>query len=143
MKPTRVAFRYERRASAVFGAVHRPVARVELYSPVFQQWLAYTMVVDTGADYCVLPASVALDLGVELKGCESQTASGVGGQQRVFLLRSARMRLGPWEFQAPIGFLERDDLPPLLGRVRCVDRFDLRLCNFVTTLAARPRLRRH
>lgn len=136
MKSTSVAFRYERRVSSVFGAIRRPVARVELYSPAFQRWIGYTMVVDTGADYCVLPASVALDLGVALKACERHMASGVGGSQEVFLHRTTRMRLGRWECRIPVGFVEREDLPPLLGRYRCLDVFDLRFRNFVTTFSA-------
>ena len=95
------------------------------------------MVVDTGADYCVFPASVALDLGVALEACEPYTASGVGGRQQVLLHRRTRMRLGPWEFFAPVGFVEHEGLPPLLGRYRCLDLFDVRLHEFLT--AFRPR----
>lgn len=98
------------------------------------------MIVDTGADYCVFPASVALDVGVALGACEPHTASGVGGQQQVFVHRAARMRLGPWELLVPVGFVEREDLPPLLGRSHCLDRFDLRLRQFATTFSISPRV---
>ncbi len=140
MKPKSASFPYERRASAIFGTVRRPVAHVELYSAVFQRWIAYTMIVDTGADYCVLPASIAWDLGIKLRQCEPHTASGIGGQQKVFLHRTVQMRLGSWEFLVPVGFVEREDLPPLLGRYQCLDLFDLRLRTFVTTFSARSHL---
>jgi len=91
------------------------------------------MVVDTGADYCVLPASIALDLGIELRHLERWQAVGIGGKQRVLLHRRVRLRLGPWEFVAPAGFVEREDLPPLLGRYRSLDAFDVRFRNFLTT----------
>lgn len=90
------------------------------------------MVVDTGADYCVLPASAALDLGISLGGCELQKASGVGGRENIFLHRRVQLRIGRWEFTAPVGFLRREGIPPLLGRYRALDLFDLRLRNFVT-----------
>ena len=139
MSPTVIRFPYEVRASALFGTIHRPVAQVQVYSTAFQQWLAYMMVVDTGADYSVLPASVAFDLGVPLKMCEPHAAAGVGGPQRIFLYRTLRVRLGTWEGLVPVGFVEREDLPPLLGRYRCLDAFDLGLCNYVTTFSTRVR----
>lgn len=131
-----VAFPYERRPSLPFGLIQRPVARVEWHSAIFKRWIAYTMVVDTGADYCVLPASAALDLGVTLQRCEPSTASGVGGTQPIFLHHATRMRIGRWDLLVPVGFVNREDLPPLLGRHRCLDVFDLRFRHFITTLSA-------
>lgn len=136
MRLTLISFPYERLVSAVFGAIRRPVAKVEVYSTILQRWIAYTMVVDTGADYCVFPASIALDLGVELATCERHTALGVGGQQRIFLHRRTRLRLDAWEVVVPVGFVAREDLPPLLGRHRCLDLFDLRFRHFLTTVSA-------
>ena len=137
MKPRVLSFPYERRSSAVLGAIRRPVARVELYSLALQRWLAYTMVVDTGADYCVLPASIAVDLGIALSDCHQQLASGIGGTQKIFLSERVRLRLGPWALAVPVGFVTQEDVPPLLGRYRCLDVFDLRLRHFVTTFSAR------
>ncbi|OGX06166.1 MAG: hypothetical protein A3G87_02175 [Omnitrophica bacterium RIFCSPLOWO2_12_FULL_50_11] len=128
-----VRFPYEVRSSTLFAAIRRPIARVELYSKTFRQWIAYTMVVDTGADYCVLPASIALDLGIQLRHSRRWQASGIGGRQTVLLHPKIRMRLGPWQFVVPAGFVERENLPPLLGRYGCLDRFDVRFRNFVTT----------
>ena len=136
MNPKGIAFPYERRRSSLLGTIRRPVAQAALYSAVFGRWIAYTLVVDTGADYCVFPASVALDLGIALRHCEQHTASGIGGQQTVFLCRTLRLRLGSWELLVPVGFVEREDLPPLLGRYRCLDAFDLRLYQFRTTFVA-------
>lgn len=135
MKPRLASFPYEQRLSTIFGTIRRPVAQVALYSLTFQRWILYTALVDTGADYCVFPRSVALDLGVSLEACNPHAASGVGGRQRVFVHRRTRMRLGPWEFAAPVGFVEDENVPPLLGRYHCLDGFDLRLRQFVTTFS--------
>ena len=129
---------YERRASPLFGAIRRPIAPVALYSSAWQRWLIYAMILDTGADYSVLPASVARDLGISLAAGERHQVAGVGGQQRVWLHRAVRMRVGAWEFHAPVGFLEHDAVPPLFGRYHALDRFDLRFCDCVTTFLARP-----
>lgn len=135
MTPRSASFPYEQRLSTIFGTIRRPVAKVALYSSTFQRWIVYTALVDTGADYCVFPRSVALDLGVSLEACEPHTASGVGGQQRVCVYRRARMRLGSWELAIPVGFVKHENVPPLLGRYRCLDMFDLRLRQFVTTVS--------
>src|SRR3989338_5777390 len=93
------------------------------------------MVGGTGADFGVLHDSIALEIGVSPHACQRHAASGIGGRQPVFLYRSARMRLGSWELRVPVGFVEREDLPPLLGRYRCLDVFDVRFRNFATTFS--------
>ena len=133
MTPRALAFPYEPRALAPFGTIYRPVAHAELYSAAFHRWLAYTVLVDTGADYCVFPAAVAQDLGIALTACEPHIASGVGGPQRIFLHRRTRLRLGMCELIVPVGFIRSDAVPPLLGRYRCLDTFDLRLAHRITT----------
>ena len=135
MNAQAVSFSYERRPSAILGSTRRPVARVELYSTRFQRWVAYTMVVDTGADFCVFPSSIARDVGLEASRGTRYRIWGVGGQQTTFLHPDVRLRLGSWELIAPVGIVERDDIPPLLGRYQCLDIFALRFVRFVTTFA--------
>lgn len=138
VRPRRVSFAYERRPSAILGTTPRPVAQVELYSWRFGRWLSYTMVVDTGADFCVLPSPVAQDLGLERRPGTRHAVSGIGGQQAIVLYHRLPMRLGPWQLQVTVGVVARDDLPPLLGRHRCLDAFDLRLRHFVSTFLLLP-----
>ena len=95
------------------------------------------MVVDTGADYCIVPSRIAMHVGLELSMAQRHVATGIGGRQTILLCRDVRLRLGAWELRVPVGVVERDDLPPLLGRYRCLDVFDLRLCSFVTTFSTR------
>jgi hypothetical protein len=45
------------------------------------------------------------------------------------------MKLGNWIGVVPVGFLERDDIPPLLGRFKCIDKFDLLFSKFVITFS--------
>ena len=43
------------------------------------------MIVDTGADYTLLPRFLAPVLGIDLnKDCQKLKTSGVGGEERVF-----------------------------------------------------------
>lgn len=129
-------FPYEKEYSRIFGLIRRPIARVNFWSKKFERWLEFTMIVDTGADYTLFPYSKAEDLGIDLKkeGWVFQT-SGIGGTEKVYLFKEMQMKLGKWTGTIPVGFLARDDIPPLLGRFKCMDRFDFRFSNFITYIS--------
>ena len=92
------------------------------------------MLVDTGADYTLLPQAYAAILGINLeKECRPLVTAGIGGAERVYLLPQLEMRLGSWPRRIPVGFLDHDDVPPLLGRIRCLDSFDVRFARHQTT----------
>jgi len=123
-----VTFPFERRPSPVFGTVHRPLAVVEFWSRKISSWIKVAMLVDTGADYTLLPHSYAAHFGipVEREGRAFETL-GIGGRERVYLLSRWPMRLGLWKREIPLGFLTHDDIPPLLGRQACLGTFKLTL----------------
>jgi predicted aspartyl protease len=110
-------FPFEKKPSAIFGSVFRPVATVSFWSKTFLRWSEITMVVDTGADYTILPRYWAKNLGVNLhKEATVYTTSGVGGETKSYFLKSWKIKLGEKEMVIPMGFLDRDNVPPLLGR---------------------------
>lgn len=87
--------------------------------------MALRMIVDTGADYTLLPRFMANKLGIDLeKDCKIFSTFGVGGAERVYFLNKIRAKLGVWERIIPIGFLERDEIPPLLGRHQFLETFE-------------------
>ncbi len=95
------------------------------------------MIVDTGADYTLLARVHAAILGVDLrKNCRRVATAGIGGTETVYLLPRLRMRLGPWSRVIPVGFLDRDDVLPLMGRTGCLDTFDVRFARRRTTFSA-------
>ena len=133
-----ISFAFERRPSALFGSVYRPLAVVELWSQKLHGWVRVAMLVDTGADYTLLPKVYASHLGVRLdRNAEVFNTMGIGGSERVYLVRRWPMRLGPWKRQIPLGFLTRDDVPPLLGRQACLETFKLTFFRHRTTVADR------
>lgn len=93
------------------------------------------MLVDTGADYTLFPYSLAQDFGIQLPyESRSIISRGVGGNQKVyFLKRKLRIWIGTRELNIPVGFIDRDDLPPLLGREGCLNKFSLHFINNITT----------
>lgn len=85
------------------------MATVDLWSARFKKWVSYSMIVDTGADYTLLPLSDAADLGVDLeKDCRSFATRGIGGTETVYLLRRRmKAKIGDFTRNIPIGFLAR------------------------------------
>lgn len=59
---------------------------------------------------------------------------GVGGESTVYLLKKKiKVRLGNYEREIPVGFLSKDDIPPLLGRQEFLETFRVVFENFETT----------
>ena len=83
------------------------------------------MIVDSGADYSLLPRFMADELGIDLeKECRIFNTYGVGGGERVYFLPKIKVKLGDWEREIPIGFLERNEISPLMGRHQFMETFD-------------------
>lgn len=80
------------------------------------------MIIDTGADYTLLPKRYAMILGIDIeKECLVETTLGIGGSETVYQYKDLPIRIGGWQRQIPVGFLERDDIPSLLGRLDCLE----------------------
>jgi len=116
-------FRTER--FSILGTVHRPVAQVFFWSKRNKKWTEVWMIVDTGADYTLLPRYLADDLRVNLETeCKIFNTYGVGGGERVYFLPKMKVKLGEWERRIPVGFLERNEIPPLMGRQLFLETFE-------------------
>lgn len=132
-----ISFPYEVKASTIFKVVRRPIALVDFWSNKFNRFIKYSLIVDTGADYTLFPKSISEDLGVDLKDdCYNYESKGIGGKEQVyFLKKKVSIMIGETKRQIPIGFLESDDIPPLLGRQECLDTFELTFSKFTTTFS--------
>ena len=130
-----VSFPYEIKPSSIFGSIRRPIAEVSFWSSERKKWFIYTMIVDTGADYTIFPLKVSFDLGIDIeKDCTQYFTRGIGGSEKVYFYnKKLSVKVGTHQIKIPIGFLERDDIPPLLGRYKCLDLFDALFSKFVTS----------
>ena len=100
------------------------------------------MIVDTGADYTLLPYFYAYDLGINLKkDCKPYSTPGVGGKEKVYIFKKAKVKLGNWERMIPVGFLERDNIPPLLGRQGFLETFNVLFARHITSFSFPSSLR--
>lgn len=119
----KATFKFRKIASEMFGHIYRPYADVFFYGKGGKARLI-TMVVDTGADYTILPRREAAILGIDLnQDCTSHTTYGVGGPQTVYLYKKMEVELGNQKLKIPVGFLEKNNVPPLLGRHQFMELF--------------------
>lgn len=134
----KILFPYEEKRSNIFKVVKRPIALVDIWSTNLNKFLTYSFIVDTGADYTLLPKTIAKDLGIDiLKDCYPYESKGIGGKEQVyFLKKKISIMIGEVKRQIPIGFLQRDDIPPLLGRHQCLDTFEVLFSKFTTTFSS-------
>lgn len=127
-------FPFRKMSKEYFGIIRRPYATVLVKSKQ-GEWLPVEMVVDTGADYTLLPRKYAGILGINFSDCLSKTSLGIGGSETVYLYKSLSIKMGNWQKEIPVGFLERDDIPPLLGRLEFIEALKVIFEDYETIFA--------
>lgn len=108
------------------GKIFRPYAIVFIYAKLRKKWQPVEMIIDSGADYSLFPKKYAALFGINLtRECTVETTLGIGGAETVYQYQNLPIKIGSWQNQIPVGFLERDDIPALLGRLECLEIFRL------------------
>lgn len=108
------------------GKIYRPYTIVSAYSKQRKKWQPVEMIIDSGADYSLFPQKYTEIFGINLlKECRPETTLGVGGTETVYQYKDLPIKIGNWKKPIPVGFLERNDIPPLLGRLECLEIFSL------------------
>ena len=132
-----VHFTFKEYNSSLFGIVRRPIAEVSFQHQKDKSWQPITMIVDSGADYTLLPHFLAYTLGIHvIRDCKPIMTKGVGGSSKVYLLKKKmKVRLGEFKREIPLGFLSNDDIPPLLGRQEFLETFKVVFEDFKTSFA--------
>lgn len=122
-----VKFGFEKIGKNFFGDLYRPVAKVRFHSPNdVNIWTEAWMIVDTGADFTILPRYLAKDLALILeKDCVRDETYGVGGKQAIYLCKDkVTVKIGSLERRIPLAFFDSNEVPPLLGRLGFLETFD-------------------
>ena len=115
-------FPFKRIGRSEMGVIFRPYAQIQMFSSRRHSWIPVEVIVDTGADYTMFPKRYADLLGIDLNAeCLPKTTLGIGGSETVYLYKALKIRMGRWQKIVPVGFLERDDIPALLGRLECME----------------------
>lgn len=132
-----IAFPFKEEESPILGKIRRPIAEVQFQSLKNNIWQSIEMIVDSGADYTLLPRFLSQQLEVDLnKETNRIKTKGIGGIQSVFLLRrKMKVKLGLFERWIMVGFANDDFLPPLLGRHTFFETFKVIFEKFTTTFS--------
>ena len=93
-----VKFSFEKARSHIFGDIWRPVAQAVFTSPHDETLRQETwLLVDSGADYTLLPRYLGYDLGVDFeKDCSVFHTTGIGGTEKVYLFPQIKVQLRPF-----------------------------------------------
>lgn len=121
-----VRFKFEDMGEGHFGHIYRPIAKVSLKSPKSDKWVIVWMIVDTGADYTILPLHLLEKLRISPEDdCMKDTTFGVGGSQTVyFYKKKVKVKVGSLERDVPLAFLDSNEVPALLGRLGFLETFN-------------------
>lgn len=121
-----VKFNFEYAGNGTFGRIFRPIAKVTFHSPKTEKFVDVWMIVDSGADYTILPLHMSEKLRISLEhDCIKDITTGVGGSKTVYLCKfRIKAKIGTYERDVPLGFLDSNEIPPLLGRLGFLETFD-------------------
>lgn len=124
------------RGKSCLGRIYRPYLQIFLSSVKINEWIPVEILVDTGADYSLFPKRYAGLLGIDPKEeCFYESTYGVGGKEGIYLYKKGvQIKIGSFKKRIPVGFLGRDDVPPLLGRLGCLEILTLIMKNRTTIL---------
>lgn len=121
-----VKFLFENIGESKFGPILRPVAKVTFFSPNSDINVDIWLIVDTGADYTILPKHFARRLQISIENdCTKDITFGVGGEQAVYFCKNkVKVVVGKLERDIPLAFIDNNEVPALLGRLGFLETFD-------------------
>lgn len=111
------------RGDGYLGKIYRPYIQILISSNKINEWIPTEMIVDTGADYTLFPKRYAQLLGINFnKDCREEETQGVGGKEKIYLCKkNILIKFGAFKKQIPVGFLNSDNIPSLLGRLQALE----------------------
>lgn len=116
-------YRFEyREVQTRYGTILRPYATIFLKNSE-GEWITFFSLVDSGADYIIMPKSACELLGYHLEDGEQRTIKGVCCEITVYLHR-IETRIGDKVLNAQVLFAEKE-VPFLLGREDVFNAFQI------------------
>jgi hypothetical protein len=98
---------------------------LEIYSTADEEWYSVEdVLVDSGADLSLLPYRQGKLFILDIEsGNEIEIRGIIPYSKLTVYLHRLKFRIKQFEFDAPVGISESDDVPPILGRVNALDDF--------------------
>jgi predicted aspartyl protease len=127
-----ISFNFETINTFYLGEIRRPVAKVKFWSEEFQEWQEHTMLIDTGADYSVLPMYMVGLLGLDLSDAKVVRTRGIEGTRKTSFIEGVKVRIGDHERVIPVGIAHTSRIPPLMGRHMFFETFQTKFAGSKT-----------
>ncbi|MCD6162293.1 MAG: hypothetical protein J7K40_07755 [candidate division Zixibacteria bacterium] len=118
---------YVNEESNVFRMIKRPKLSMSIYSKQFEQWIyVEDVLADTGADISVLPESMGILMVGDYRKGERFKITGLLPQNIANMyIHKLSIRIGSKVFRTRFAISNSNDIPPTLGRVGGLDKFDI------------------
>ena len=87
--------------------IHAPILKTTLFYKNHERLFLIDCLVDSGADFCVLPANTGKAIGLDVQEGENVTTYGIGGQETLYFHKvkvEVTIKDEPWIFECRAGF---------------------------------------
>jgi len=126
--PNSLIVPYADEKSSVFKTIKRPKLTLSIYSKNLKCWIKIEdILADTGADISLLPGNLGnLIIGDYKKGLRYQISGLTPKNISNMYIHQLTVKLGQRKFRARFAISNSNDIPPTLGRISGLDKFDIR-----------------
>lgn len=133
----KIVFNFDEGYSSLFGKLRKPIAEIKFFDKKKNIWQSITMIIDTGADYSIIPKYQAEYIGIDIKKDTKEIQTqGVGGKAKVYLLKNrVKIKLGNYERSIVLGIIDSNIVPPLLGRYTFFETFRVIFDKYTVTFS--------
>lgn len=81
----------------------RPVIPIEIIYK--DRSVQYEVLVDSGADFCILDAEIGKILNIDIQSGEEQKVAGITGTPESYYVHPVTIKVGGWPYKINAGFL--------------------------------------
>jgi len=113
--------------SDVYKNIRRPKLALSLYSRKLKRWVKIdNFLADTGADISVLPKSLGTLIVGNIKSQKKYQISGLTTNDNADMhIHKLSVKIGNKTFRTDFAISNSDDVPPTLGRIGALDKFQI------------------
>jgi predicted aspartyl protease len=106
------------------GVINRPTARIFLQSTK-DEWYAFRVYVDSGADLSLFKKSDAKLIGLDLYKGEYRPVMGIAKMLIPTYVHKVKIKIEETTLNALVSFADSDEVPRLLGRTDIFNHFKI------------------
>ena len=106
------------------GVIPDPIIPISILT-TYGYYQSYDFVVDAGADCCILPKTVAGDLGIDIESLPKTSFKGIEGGITIAYLAKITMKITNTPIEVICALSSNEKSPFILGRKDIFSRFNI------------------